>query len=62
VYGGLDPVTGKQVYLRETIQGTDRAAARKARGAMARLVAQVDSQRSPRSSANWHTRWTSSCG
>src|SRR6266511_5254939 len=51
VYGGLDPVSGKRVYLRETIQGTDRAAERKARSAMARLVARVDGQRSPQSSA-----------
>jgi integrase len=51
VYGGVDPVTGRRVYLRETIQGTDRAAERRARSAMARLIAQVDSQRSPQSSA-----------
>jgi integrase len=26
VYAGIDPVTGKRVYLRETIKGTDKAA------------------------------------
>ncbi|MFD1044291.1 hypothetical protein ACFQ1S_01110 [Kibdelosporangium lantanae] len=26
VYAGLDPVTRKRVYLRETVAGTDKAA------------------------------------
>lgn len=29
VYAGVDPVTGKPVYLRETVRGTDDAAARR---------------------------------
>jgi integrase len=50
VYAGIDPVTRKRVYLQETIPGTDKHAMRKANSVLARLVAQVDKQRSPTSS------------
>ena len=50
VYAGLDPVTGKRVYLQETIPGTGKEAQRKANAALARLVATVDKQRSVSSS------------
>lgn len=49
VYAGLDPVTGRRSYLRESVPGTDRAAEKAADRAMVKLLAQVDSQRSPRS-------------
>jgi hypothetical protein len=38
VYAGPDPVTGRQVYLRETVPGTDDAARGKARRAMTSAV------------------------
>lgn len=44
VYAGLDPVTGRRSYLRETIDGTNKAAWRKAESARSRLVAQADKQ------------------
>jgi integrase len=50
VYAGLDPVTGKRSYLRETIKGTDKAAHRKANSRMGKLIAQADEQRSTESS------------
>jgi len=49
VYAGLDPVTGRRVYLQKTIEGTDRSAERQANAALASLIAQVDKQRSPSS-------------
>ena len=30
VYAGIDPVTGKPAYLRETVKGNDRAARKQA--------------------------------
>ncbi|GGP42087.1 tyrosine-type recombinase/integrase [Saccharothrix coeruleofusca] len=50
VYAGIDPVTGKRVYLNETVPGTDRAARKKAEKALTRLLAEADAQRAPTSS------------
>jgi integrase len=52
VYAGLDPVTGKRVYLRETVQGTDKAAQKRADKALTKLLAQVDAQRTTQSSVS----------
>lgn len=49
VYAGPDPVTGKPVYLRETVPGTDGAARRAARRALNRLVAEAEKVRQPSS-------------
>lgn len=50
VYAGVDPVTKKPLYLRETIAaGPD--AKRKAEKALTRLQHQVDERRAPRTSA-----------
>jgi integrase len=49
VYAGPDPVTGKPVYLRETVRGTDDAARRTARRALNRLVAEAEKTRRPSS-------------
>lgn len=46
MYAGVDPVTGKRVYLRETIQGTDKAARKRANAALTRLLNQVNEQNS----------------
>lgn len=50
LYAGTDPVTGRQVYLRGTIQGTDAAAWKKADDKLAEFRAQVLKQRSVASS------------
>lgn len=50
VFAGNDPVTGKRVYLRDTINGTDAAAYKRAQRALNKLLTQVDSQRSAPSS------------
>ncbi|MGH4008927.1 MAG: site-specific integrase [Pseudonocardiaceae bacterium] len=49
VYAGPDPVTGKPVYLRETVRGTDDAARRMARRTLNRLVAEAEKARRPSS-------------
>ena len=49
VYAGPDPVTGKPVYLRETVRGTDDAARRTARRTLNRLVAEAEKARRPSS-------------
>ncbi|MEU5690561.1 site-specific integrase [Actinosynnema sp. NPDC020468] len=46
VFAGKDPVTGRDVYLTESVKGTDRAAYKVADKTMTRLLAQVDQQRS----------------
>jgi integrase len=46
VFAGKDPVTGKDVYLSETVKGTDKAAQKEAGKVMTRLQASVDAQRS----------------
>jgi integrase len=53
VYAGLDPVTGRRSYRRETIQGTDDAAYKRAKRAVTRLSAEVDKLRSPTSSVSF---------
>src|SRR3981081_1444875 len=50
VFAGVDPVTGKDVYLTASVQGTDKAAQRKADKALTRLMSQVDQQRAASSS------------
>ena len=50
VFAGVDPVTGRDRYLSESVKGTDRAARREAEKVMARLQAEVDGQRSAQSS------------
>ena len=49
VYAGPDPVTGKPVYLRETVRGTDDAARRTAKRTLNRLVAEAERARRPSS-------------
>src|SRR4051794_15033706 len=46
VFAGNDPVTGKPVYLAETVKGTDKAAQKAAAKVMTRLQSEVDEQRS----------------
>lgn len=53
VYAGIDPVTRRQVYLRCTIPGTDKAAWKKAKGKLAEFHTQVLKQRSPSSSVSF---------
>ncbi|MDI2031698.1 tyrosine-type recombinase/integrase [Saccharopolyspora sp. TS4A08] len=53
VYAGIDPVTGKRVYLRETIQGTDRAAHKRAEKVLNKLLAQADKQQTATSSVKF---------
>ena len=50
VYAGVDPVTGKRMYLRDAVQGTDKNARKRAERALNKLLAQVDGQRSAPSS------------
>lgn len=50
VYAGIDPVTSKRVYLRESVKGTDKAAYKRAEKVMNRLLTKVEDQRSPASS------------
>lgn len=52
VFAGLDPVTGRQAYLRETVRGTDAAAYRTAKKALNRLVAQAEKARRPSSAVS----------
>ncbi|MGH3692506.1 MAG: hypothetical protein ACRDRX_00620 [Pseudonocardiaceae bacterium] len=49
VFAGADPVTGKPVYLRETVRGTDEAAHRTARRTLNRLIAEAEKVRRPSS-------------
>jgi integrase len=53
VFSGIDPVTGKDVYLTETVKGTDKAAHKAADKVMTRLLSQVDQQRSATSSVSF---------
>ena len=52
LYAGIDPVTGQQSYLRQTIPGTDRAAWKKAEAKLAEFQTQVAKQRSAQSSVD----------
>jgi hypothetical protein len=47
LYAGTDPVTLRQVHLRATIPGTDKAAYRKADDKLSEFRTQVLKQRSP---------------
>jgi integrase len=51
VYGGVDPVTRKEIYLKETIPAGPNAK-RQAEKALTRLQNQVDERRAPRTSAS----------
>jgi integrase len=42
VYAGLDPVTGKRVYLREKVPGTDKAFYREAEKKLNDLLSRVN--------------------
>ena len=50
VYAGVDPVTRKEIYLKETIPAGPNAK-RQAEKALTRLQNQVDERRAPRTSA-----------
>ncbi|MGO1049299.1 hypothetical protein [Crossiella sp. CA198] len=50
---GVDPVTGKPVYLTETVRGTDKAAHKKANSVLNRLLTQVESQCAPSSTVTF---------
>jgi integrase len=52
VYAGTDPVTGRRSYLREKIDGTDKAARKRAEKALNKLLTQVDQQRATTSSVS----------
>jgi len=52
VYAGLDPVTGRRSYLRETINGTNDAAWRKAENKLTELRARVIKQMPKRQPRN----------
>lgn len=53
VYSGVDPVTGKEIYLSETVKGTDTAARPRAEKVLTKLQAQVDQQRAPSMSVSF---------
>lgn len=53
VFSGKDPVTGKDVYLTESVKGTDKAAYKAADKVQTRLLAEVDSQRATSSNATF---------
>ncbi|MEV0681169.1 tyrosine-type recombinase/integrase [Actinosynnema sp. NPDC050436] len=53
VFAGVDPVTGKDVYLSETVKGTTKAAHKQADKVMTRLLAEVDRQRSTSTSVTF---------
>ncbi|GAA1281132.1 site-specific integrase [Saccharothrix xinjiangensis] len=46
VFAGVDPVTGKEVYLTGSVKGTSKAAHKQADKLMTKLLAEVDEQRS----------------
>ncbi|MGH3782948.1 MAG: hypothetical protein ACRDRO_20580 [Pseudonocardiaceae bacterium] len=52
VFSSADPVTGRDLYLTSTVQGTDRAAQREAQKELTRLLRQVDEQRTPNSTVS----------
>ncbi len=52
VFAGVDPESGRDRYLSESVKGTDRAARRRADKVMARLQAEVDGQRSAQSTVS----------
>jgi integrase len=50
VYAGVDPLSGKRLYLTETVPAGPRALA-EAKKVRTRLVGQIDEQRNPRTRA-----------
>jgi len=50
VFAGVDPVTGRDRHLSESVKGTDHAARRQADKVIARLQSEVEGERSARSS------------
>ncbi|SFB52916.1 hypothetical protein SAMN05216266_116108 [Amycolatopsis marina] len=52
VYAGTAPVTGRRSYLREKIDGTDKAACKRAEKTLNKLLTQVDQQRATTSSVS----------
>ncbi|HEX3781966.1 MAG TPA: hypothetical protein VHX38_20060 [Pseudonocardiaceae bacterium] len=52
VYAGIDPVTGRRRYKRETVKGIDDTARRRAGKVLIKLAAEADKQRNPSSSVN----------
>lgn len=52
VYAGIDPVTKRRHYLRETVPATTPKAAEEAERAIRRLQTQVDERRQPRTNAS----------
>ncbi|MFG1820700.1 hypothetical protein ACGFIF_43575 [Kribbella sp. NPDC049174] len=52
VYAGIDPVTKRRHYLRETIPANTPKAAEEAERAIRRLQSQVDERRQPRTNAS----------
>lgn len=53
VYAGIDPVTNRRRYERETVKGTDDAAWKQARKVRTKLLAKVDKQRHATSVVNF---------
>jgi integrase len=53
VYAGIDPVTGRRTYKRESVKGTDDAAWKRANKALIKLAAEADKQRTPTSSVSF---------
>ncbi|MEV5302776.1 site-specific integrase [Amycolatopsis methanolica] len=53
LYAGIDPVTGRRSYLRETIKGSDDAAWRKAENTLTQFRAKVIKQRSTASTVKF---------
>lgn len=50
VYSGIDPLSGRRMYLRETVPAGPRAAGQ-AEKVRTRLLNQVDEKRNPRTTA-----------
>lgn len=52
LYSGVDPLTGRRVYLTETIPADHPEPQKEAQRALTRLLTQVDEKRAPRTQAN----------
>lgn len=61
VHAGLDPVTGRRTYKRETIRETDDAAWKRARNKRTESLAEVLKQCTPPLWSSWTTRSTRFC-
>jgi hypothetical protein len=53
VYAGIDPVTGRWTYKRESVKGTDDAAYKRAEKLVTKLLAEVDKQNAPTTVTNF---------